>query len=625
MRHFCKSYATLTLKALLGFLILFMLGCGSSSNTFESISGQQSAPAGTAFEVTAAGVVNNSAILEIGDILQFTTSQPALQAKNALYQSTSPTTVGWVSSNPQVGSINSAGLFTALSGGTTDVSAILNGRQSTNAIRITVIGEGATLQSIVITATPATGSVAVGTSVSFSALGQFSDDSTANLTGQVTWASTLPSVGLAPSTNGAFVALAAGTTQISATLDGVVSNTLTINVTTSQSSSLELVSFDPAGVPSIGARPAVSADGRFVAYEGINAFGETAVNTYVRDRQTGERQLVSISNEGVPVSAALFADGPDISDDGNFVVFTTNFSQLVPNDTNGQPDVFLYDRSQETIERISVTESGEQGNGISRGCKISGNGRYVAYITTADNLQGGPLFRVVVYDRQTGQTELIPLPSGYSAAADCDISTDGQVVAFRVGGGNENIALPIQVHVYDRQSQELELIVSGGERPVLSGNGRFVGFISTISDLVPGAFEPGGDRSPVYSYVRDRTTGDLNRVTVNAQGVGVIGSVTSLSQDGRFASFQSSATGIVPEDNGGTLDIFVRDLQQNQNVRISQNPDGTDPSSDSRASALSADGRFVVFESRATSLIESTIELPGIAGIFIGRNPLAPQ
>jgi Tol biopolymer transport system component len=156
----------------------------------------------------------------------------------------------------------------------------------------------------------------------------------------------------------------------------------------------ERVSLGPGGVQgnSISGSPAISAGGRFVAFDShatnlvpgdTNDFGDI----FVRDRQTGTTQRVSVGRNG--------AQGNDhslvsvISADGRFVFFTSDASNLVPGDTNGTSDVFVRDRRTRTTERVSVGPGGAQGNGDSALPALSADGRFVAFGSSATNLVPG--------------------------------------------------------------------------------------------------------------------------------------------------------------------------------------------------------------------------------------------
>jgi Tol biopolymer transport system component len=137
--------------------------------------------------------------------------------------------------------------------------------------------------------------------------------------------------------------------------------------------------------------------------------------------------------------------------------------------------------------------------------------------------------------------------------------------------------------------------------PSLSFDGRWVAFLSTATNLVPG-----DENGVIDVFVHDRATGTTERVNVDSTGGEARGGSFSpvISADGRVVAFESWATNLVPGDGTADFaDIFVHDREAGTTERVSVALGGGDPDGDSRAPALSADGRYVAFESRASNLI----------------------
>lgn len=135
--------------------------------------------------------------------------------------------------------------------------------------------------------------------------------------------------------------------------------------------------------------PAISADGRFVAFRsGATNLVEGDTNGYldifVHDRQTRETTRVSVGPSLVEGNDDSYS--PAISADGRFVAFYSYANYLVAGDTNGYRDIFLHNRLTGETIRASVASDGTQGNGVSRNPAISGNGHYVAFRSEANNL-----------------------------------------------------------------------------------------------------------------------------------------------------------------------------------------------------------------------------------------------
>jgi Tol biopolymer transport system component len=140
--------------------------------------------------------------------------------------------------------------------------------------------------------------------------------------------------------------------------------------------------------------PAISADGRFVAF-GSDAEnlvkGSTAgvSNVFVHDRFTRTTSLVSVATDGSPADAPLFDYHPGISADGRFVAFTSLARNLVPGDTNQVSDAFVRDRWAASTRRASVSDTGAQANGFSYEVAISAEGLDTVFISGASNLVRG--------------------------------------------------------------------------------------------------------------------------------------------------------------------------------------------------------------------------------------------
>ena len=299
----------------------------------------------------------------------------------------------------------------------------------------------------------------------------------------------------------------------------------------------ERVSVGPGGVQGNGTSdyPAISADGRFVAFQSdaTNLVpGDTnfLADVFVRDRQTGTTQRVSLGPGGRQGNGSSV--GPAISADGRVIAFVSNAPNLVPGDTNGMLDVFVRDRQTGTTRRVSLGQGGVQSNGSSFTPALSADGRFVAFQSAASNLVPGDTNGqpdVFVFDRKTGTTHRVNVGPGGVQAPD------------------------------------------GGSEPALSANGRFVAFTSYSSNLVPGDTNFATD-----VFVRDRQTGTTRRVNLGPGGVEGDDSFGSarpaISADGRFVAFNSYATNLVPGDTNGLPDVFVRDRQTRTTRRVSLGP-----------------------------------------------------
>jgi Tol biopolymer transport system component len=309
---------------------------------------------------------------------------------------------------------------------------------------------------------------------------------------------------------------------------------------------------------------------------------------------------------------------PILSADGRYLAFQSAASNLVPGDTNLVQDVFVRDLQNGTNERVSVDSLGNEVSVSSTNPAISADGRFVAFHSLATNLVPGDTngtSDVFVRDRQSGSTERVSLSSGGGQAqghsAEAALSADGRFVAFQSGAanlvaGDTNGAF--DVFVRDRQSGTTERVSvgpggvqsnGGSFDPKLSADGRFVAFESQATNLVSGDTNAGSD-----IFVFDRLLGTTERVSVStagAQGNG-FSIATVISADGRFVVFESYATNLVAGDTNAADDIFVRDRQLGTTERVNVDSSGAQSNGSAEHAAISADGRFVAFVTTATNL-----------------------
>ncbi len=292
---------------------------------------------------------------------------------------------------------------------------------------------------------------------------------------------------------------------------------------------------------------------------------------FVRDRLNGTTERVSVDSGGAQGDGDSYIQltTGSISADGRFVAFLSAATNLVAGDTNGWPDVFVRDRQTGTTERVSVATGGVQGNDESGAFSISGDGHFVAFYSGSSNL-GGPAGGVYLRDLQLGTTECVSLASGGAPSWGTapSLSFDGRFVAFLSGstilipGDTNGVA---DVFVRDRQlaTTERVSVATGGAQGNLgsalasvSADGRFIAFMSDATNLV------GGDTNAAADiFVRDRLNGTTERVSVNSANLQGDSSsqYPSISGDGRIVAFESPASNLVAGDTNWLQDIFVQD------------------------------------------------------------------
>ncbi|WP_436528158.1 hypothetical protein [Actinoplanes sp. HUAS TT8] len=170
------------------------------------------------------------------------------------------------------------------------------------------------------------------------------------------------------------------------------------------------------------------------------------------------------------------------------------------------------------------------------------------------------------------------------------------------------------------RTDRVSVAVGGGQGdqtslgPQVSRNGRYVAFVSAASNLVP------GDTNDAWDvFVRDRWAGTTRRVNVSdggAQADGGAHGEVRISADGRYVAFLSYAANLVPGDTNDTSDVFVRDLWQGRTSRVSVSSTGAQADGFSAFSvALSADGRYVLFDAEATNLVPG--DTNGFSDVFL--------
>jgi Tol biopolymer transport system component len=332
----------------------------------------------------------------------------------------------------------------------------------------------------------------------------------------------------------------------------------------------ELISVDPAGRPfAFATHPSISANGRYVAFAAPNQ-RRTAI--FVRDRAARRTILVDAGGD----ANAMF---PAISANGLWITFVSASSTLTPGDTNGVEDVFVYERTSTRLQRVSVASDGSQADGPSSVAAISASGRYVVFESLASNLSAGDSngrLDVFLRDMHTAQTVRITvaadgsqLPEGGHSPA---ISGDGRWVAFVsesagvVGDDTNGVA---DVFVWDREAGELRCIsraldgMPGNEASdgvAIARNGSHMAFGSLASNLVPGDTNRAADVF-VYDWAERR----LMRASVSASGAEADAFCTcpALSADGQYVAFKSPAAALVAEDTNAMIDVFVAPTNSN--------------------------------------------------------------
>ena len=228
----------------------------------------------------------------------------------------------------------------------------------------------------------------------------------------------------------------------------------------------------------------------------------------------------------------------------------------------------------------------------------------------------------------TGETVRVSVDSAGSQAngdsTRVSLGTDGRVVCFTSWATNlvagDTNGLP-DVFVRDRTAGSTERVsVSSDEiqgdgwsdRASLSADGRYVAFDSGAADLVS------GDTNGAWDvFVRDRQAGTTERASVDSAEIQADGGGghPALSADGRYVAFESRSADLVGDDSNGAWDVFVRDRQAGTTERVSVSIGGAEGDDDSDSASISADGRYVAFVSQATDLAPG--DRNGMGDVFV--------
>jgi Tol biopolymer transport system component len=282
------------------------------------------------------------------------------------------------------------------------------------------------------------------------------------------------------------------------------------------------------------------------------------------------------------------------------------------------------------IIRISVSETGEQGNGISRRAQLSADGRWVAFSSNSFNLTDedqSPVEDIFVHDLDTGALEILStVAAGESQDGDSTlprVSADGGAVVWESAAGNlvaNDTNEARDIFLRQTGGAILRLSINGeGEEgngeslsPDISADGTVIVFESAADNLVPNDTNgvkdifvvnlvEEGERAESTDLLSPFSFLEVLRISLSTNGDEADGdsSEARLSADGRFVLFASAATNLVAEDTNGVTDIFVYEIATGVTERVSVASDGAQADGHSSSGVMSADGRYVLFASFA--------------------------
>jgi Tol biopolymer transport system component len=344
--------------------------------------------------------------------------------------------------------------------------------------------------------------------------------------------------------------------------------------------STKIVSRSSNGVRSNGSsfRPAISASGRFIAFDSdadhlIDGKTIAGRQVYLRDRKTGKTTLISVNNSGQVANNQ--STSPDISANGRYVTFQSAGSNLNGKAKTGHFQIYLRDRWQGKAFLISKNNAGKAGSSSSSRSAISPDGSQIVYDSRSNNLSkahDNVWTQVYLFNRGTGRTSLVSKNRAgeagkYGGSSRPAISTKGKIIVFDsnaknlLGWGNDKN----KGHgdVFRLANGKLSVVSrtwqgkqdwGGSWDPDISPNGRYLTFYSYSRNMLKAK-----SNGEAHIYVRDLATGKLKRASVTAKKGNGNTLFPRISDDGRYVIMESRATNLVPgSDANGTMNDVLR-------------------------------------------------------------------
>ena len=384
----------------------------------------------------------------------------------------------------------------------------------------------------------------------------------------------------------------------------------------------------------------MSTNGSLIAYEvganntGLVGFSNPAGVVLRYNLSSGQTDVVN-TNANAPVG--LFQDlrTIDMSPDGRFVASVAN------TDTRGENTlVYLWDALTGTNLLVSADlNDAPPVSGSSYAPLVDPSGRYVFFLSNSTNLTTNVLMgdcHLYCRDTQAGATVLVDADTngvgvGVNSVGYPNLCPDARLLAFESANvGDRNHHMDVLAYSFQSNATELISVQSPAissrspdghsvftSTAVVSYNGQYVCFASDADNLV--ANDTHGTNGHRQVFVRDVNTDTNMLVSEDTNGLPAAGvsSEASISSNGRYVVFSSSAASLVPGDTNNSLDVFERDLQNGTTTLVSASLNGQDPGSSNSCSPLvSGDGRLVLFRSQAKNLALGAFGT-GITNLFL--------
>jgi len=392
--------------------------------------------------------------------------------------------------------------------------------------------------------------------------------------------------------------------------------------------------------------PAISADGInivFLSYASdlVATDNDDLLDVFVYDFLKGSTTLVSHTiglSDGEP-------SRPSISANGKFIVYSSEASNVIPNDNNESSDVFLYDLVSDKTELISISSDsnsdGEIGDkkSLTKRPSVTQDGRYVVFYSYSTNFDSrvestNETYQVYLRDRKEETTELISKnvygEVGNGSSEYPTISADGSVIAFHSTATNLDLDGidnndTSDIFLFDIKSETIKRISNTPEGnagngvsdlAALSADGSKVAFVSLSDNLLLPPIADSNGTTDIYIFTE--ASGSIQRVSIDSQGneSNGVSDAPSLSETGRYIAFYSLANNLVVNDTNESSDVFRHDTYTSETIRVSVNLTGEEGDARSECSGISHDGQIIVFYSYAKNLIDGILNSNTYSNIY---------
>jgi Tol biopolymer transport system component len=293
-----------------------------------------------------------------------------------------------------------------------------------------------------------------------------------------------------------------------------------------------------------------------------------------------------------------------ISENGRYVAFAS-YAQLVPLDDDRQRDVYVLDRATGQVTLESAADEIGAANADSIHPRLSADGQLLVYQTNIFSSAHWTTAHVVLRRREDGTTTVVTARLGLAAGAwwshNPVISGDGRAIVFASSANlisNGTVPHREELYAYEVATGSVRRIAADAPSskrssvaPAVSHDGRYVAFTSTARG------------TPSEVLVCDTDSGGRRPIPTGGRAANGASWSAAIDAAGRHVAFVSEATNLAAGDRNRAADVFVADLQTGTVELISRSAGGGSANGRSGAPALSADGRFVAFQSEASDLV----------------------